>query len=239
MLYPAMEDYRHRYHDRKRGNCPVHPAGSAASSRWWAQQPGQGYADGALCGTGSAWSTGWNFIRTEELYDDYHAFCPGAGVWRSSGNGAIGAGASRSRGTPRLANRLLKRVRDFAQVKYDGVITESRWRIMPWICWTWTSCGLDNIDRTILLTMIEKFSGRPCGTGHIVCIYIRRCRDTGRRLRTVPVEKWIYPADTQGKGGDGSGLHAPGNTAFRLRNLPNAADEIGNNLKKWLVFVFI
>lgn len=46
--------------------------------------------------------------------------------------------ARRSRGTPRLANRLLKRVRDFAQVKYDGRITK-KWLIMHWTCLTWTN----------------------------------------------------------------------------------------------------
>ena len=70
--------------------------------------------------------------------------------------------ARRSRGTPRLANRLLKRVRDFAQVRYDGVITKA------------VACealdmmgvdpmGLDHADRNMLLTMINKFSGGPVG----------------------------------------------------------------------------
>ena len=70
--------------------------------------------------------------------------------------------ARRSRGTPRLANRLLKRVRDFAQVKYNGEITKD------------VACaaldllevdrlGLDNIDRNILLAMIDKFGGGPVG----------------------------------------------------------------------------
>lgn len=76
-------------------------------------------------------------------------------------NGAMEL-ARRSRGTPRLANRILKRVRDFAQVKYDGVITEQ------------VACtaldllevdkmGLDHIDRSILLMMIDKFKGGPVG----------------------------------------------------------------------------
>ena len=55
--------------------------------------------------------------------------------------------ARRSRGTPRLANRLLKRVRDFAQVKYDGYITEEV-SIMPWIFLTWIE-GLDRTDRDL------------------------------------------------------------------------------------------
>ncbi len=64
-------------------------------------------------------------------------------------NGAY-ALARRSRGTPRLANRLLKRVRDFAQVKYEGYITEDKE-------------GLDQTDRGLLQVMIEKFLGGPVG----------------------------------------------------------------------------
>lgn len=70
--------------------------------------------------------------------------------------------AKRSRGTPRLANRLLKRVRDFAEVAFEGHISEEvakkaldRLEV--------DSFGLDQIDRNIILTMIEKFSGKPVG----------------------------------------------------------------------------
>ena len=70
--------------------------------------------------------------------------------------------AKRSRGTPRLANRLLKRVRDFAQVEHDGIIDYEvaktaldRLEV--------DSYGLDNTDRSILETMIHKFSGGPVG----------------------------------------------------------------------------
>ncbi len=70
--------------------------------------------------------------------------------------------ASRSRGTPRLANRFLKRVRDYAQVRYDGVITADIARealdlmdVDP--------LGLDAVDRNILTTMIQKFDGGPVG----------------------------------------------------------------------------
>lgn len=70
--------------------------------------------------------------------------------------------AGRSRGTPRLANRLLKRVRDFSQVEYDGVITkevasEALNRLEV------DSMGLDQSDRNLLLTIIEKFGGGPVG----------------------------------------------------------------------------
>ena len=70
--------------------------------------------------------------------------------------------AKRSRGTPRLANRILKRVRDFAQVKYDGVITEEVARTALDLMDV-DKLGLDRIDRNILITMIQKFSGGPVG----------------------------------------------------------------------------
>ncbi len=76
-------------------------------------------------------------------------------------NGALEL-AKRSRGTPRLANRLLKRVRDFAQVKYDGVITEAVAQYALDLLDV-DKYGLDHIDRNILLTMIEKFKGGPVG----------------------------------------------------------------------------
>ena len=70
--------------------------------------------------------------------------------------------ARRSRGTPRLANRLLKRVRDFAQVKYDGVITKEVADFALDILDV-DRLGLDNSDRAILLTIFQKFSGGPVG----------------------------------------------------------------------------
>ena len=70
--------------------------------------------------------------------------------------------ARRSRGTPRLANRLLKRVRDFAEVSYDGAITgEVSKNALDKL--EVDSFGLDQIDRNILLTIIEKFGGKPVG----------------------------------------------------------------------------
>ena len=70
--------------------------------------------------------------------------------------------ARRSRGTPRIANRLLKRVRDFAQVKYDGEITEEVSKYALDLLEV-DKMGLDNVDRKMLLAMIEKFSGGPVG----------------------------------------------------------------------------
>jgi Holliday junction DNA helicase RuvB len=74
--------------------------------------------------------------------------------------------ARRARGTPRIANRLLRRVRDYAEVDYDGRITDEvataaldRMEV--------DTFGLDEIDRKLLLTIIEKFDGGPVGLGTI------------------------------------------------------------------------
>ncbi|MCM1090474.1 MAG: Holliday junction branch migration DNA helicase RuvB [Butyrivibrio sp.] len=70
--------------------------------------------------------------------------------------------ARRSRGTPRLANRILKRVRDFAQVKYDGIITDEVARTALDLMDV-DKLGLDHIDRNMLTVMIQKFQGGPVG----------------------------------------------------------------------------
>jgi Holliday junction DNA helicase RuvB len=70
--------------------------------------------------------------------------------------------AKRSRGTPRLANRILKRVRDFAEVKYDGRITEEV-AVTALDLMDVDKMGLDHTDRNILFTMINKFGGGPVG----------------------------------------------------------------------------
>ena len=78
--------------------------------------------------------------------------------------------ARRSRGTPRIANRLLKRVRDFAQVKYDGKITYEVSRAALDML-DIDKMGLDMTDRRMLLAMIEKFGGGPVGVDTLA-IYI-------------------------------------------------------------------
>ncbi len=77
------------------------------------------------------------------------------------GEGAVEL-ARRSRGTPRLANRLLKRVRDFAQVKYDGRIMQEV-AVVALDLLEVDRHGLDQLDRRILRTIIEKFAGGPVG----------------------------------------------------------------------------
>ncbi len=70
--------------------------------------------------------------------------------------------ARRARGTPRVANRLLKRIRDFAQIKADGAIT-GEVAMMGLDALEIDKLGLDSIDRVMLLSIIEKFGGGPVG----------------------------------------------------------------------------
>ena len=84
--------------------------------------------------------------------------------------------ASRSRGTPRVANRLLRRVRDYAEVRHDGTIT----REVASAALTMLDVdpvGLDFIDRRFLLTILEKFSGGPVGIDNLAAA-IGEDRDT-------------------------------------------------------------
>lgn len=80
-------------------------------------------------------------------------------------NGALEM-AKRSRGTPRIANRFLKRVRDYAQVKYNNIITEAVAREVLDLMDV-DEKGLDKTDRLILKTMIENYGGRPVGVGAV------------------------------------------------------------------------
>lgn len=79
---------------------------------------------------------------------------------------AAGEIARRSRGTPRVANRLLRRVRDFAQVRADGTITEPVTRDALQLLDV-DALGFDDIDRRLLRTIIDKFGGGPVGLGSL------------------------------------------------------------------------
>ncbi len=84
--------------------------------------------------------------------------------------------ARRSRGTPRIANRLLRRVRDFAEVKFDGIVTQEiadKALNMLHV----DHAGFDHLDRRMLLALIEKFAGGPAGVENIAAA-ISEERDT-------------------------------------------------------------
>ncbi len=91
-------------------------------------------------------------------------------------NGGAVEIARRSRGTPRIANRLLRRVRDFAEVKADGVVVESVANDALNML-NVDKQGFDHMDRRLLLTMIEKFSGGPVGVDSLAAA-ISEERDT-------------------------------------------------------------
>ena len=100
------------------------------------------------------------FYTNQELQQIVQRSCQVLGVEIDTAGAA--EIASRSRGTPRLANRFLKRVRDFAQVRYGGVITAEVARVALDMLDV-DPLGLDRIDRYILTTMIDKFGGGPVG----------------------------------------------------------------------------
>ena len=100
------------------------------------------------------------FYSVEQLGEIINRSADVLGVWIDP-DGA-NESARRSRGTPRLANRLLKRVRDFAQVKYDGRITKEVAEFSLNLLDV-DRYGLDNGDRTILETILQKFDGGPVG----------------------------------------------------------------------------
>jgi holliday junction DNA helicase RuvB len=77
--------------------------------------------------------------------------------------------ARRSRGTPRIANRLLRRVRDFAQVKAEGVITSEVAQSALTLLEV-DEMGFDEMDRSILMTLMDKFSGGPVGLSTVAAV---------------------------------------------------------------------
>ncbi|HLM57114.1 MAG TPA: Holliday junction branch migration DNA helicase RuvB [Pyrinomonadaceae bacterium] len=105
-----------------------------------------------------------DFYSQKELEIIVHRSAEILGVeMEASGAGEI---ARRARGTPRIANRLLRRVRDFAEVEYDGRVTrEVARRALDEM--EVDKFGLDEIDRKVLSTIIEKFDGGPVGVGTI------------------------------------------------------------------------
>ena len=103
--------------------------------------------------------------------------------------------AKRSRGTPRLANRLLKRVRDFAQVEGDGAIDYDvaktaldRLEV--------DSMGLDNTDRNILETMIHKFGGGPVGLDTLAAAIGEDSGTLEEVYEPYLIKKWLYKSDS-------------------------------------------
>ena len=93
--------------------------------------------------------------------------------------------ALRSRGTPRIANRLLRRVRDYAQVRGTGVIDRPTANAALTMLEV-DAHGFDEIDRRLLLTIMQKYDGGPVGLGTLAATLAEEARRAGRGLRAVP-----------------------------------------------------
>ena len=109
------------------------------------------------------------------------------------------------RGTPRLANRLLKRVRDFAQVKYEGKIDQKVASFALDLLEVDT-CGLDQVDRRLLLTLIEKFNGGPVGLDTLAAAIGEDSGTIEGCLRTLPDSERISEPDPAGADGHRAGF---------------------------------
>ncbi|MBQ9593048.1 MAG: Holliday junction branch migration DNA helicase RuvB [Lachnospiraceae bacterium] len=158
VLYPAMEDYAIDI-----------VIGKAASARSVRLELPKFTLVGATTRFGmlsAPLRDRFGIVQKLELYsqeDLTRILCRSADVFRVKieEEGAAEL-ARRSRGTPRLANRLLKRVRDFAQVRYDGVITKDV-AVTALDLLEVDTQGLDNQDRELLFLLMEKFDGGPVG----------------------------------------------------------------------------
>ena len=159
VLYPGDGGFCHRYHAGKGFMPPAPSDWIFRNLPWWEQQPRVGLLTAPLRDRFGVIQR-LEFYTPEELCVIVKRSAKVLGV-EIDEEGACEI-ARRSRGTPRLANRLLKRVRDFAQVKYDGVITRHVADFALDILDV-DQLGLDNNDRTLLLTLIQKFSGGPVG----------------------------------------------------------------------------
>ena len=111
----------------------------------------------------------------------------------------------RSRGTPRIANRLLKRVRDYAEVRYDGEITEDIAKEALDIMEV-DKFGLDNADRNMLVTMIEKFDGGPVGLDTLAATIGEDSGTIEDVYEPYLLKERIHQPYTQGQDSHGQGI---------------------------------
>ena len=132
--------------------------------------------------------------------------------------------AGRARGTPRIANRLLKRVRDFADVMGDGEITQDiahmaldRLEI--------DELGLDSNDRRMLEMIIKGYGGVPCGTGNTGIGAGGGNRNAGRCLRAVPDAAWLFGTHPKGTLCHSAGISASGIRHAQFRRRCRGTDD--------------
>ena len=148
------------------------------------------------------------------------------GVDRRGRDRARSRGASR--GTPRVANRLLRRVRDFAQVRADGTITESvAQRALQML--DVDQLGLDDMDARILRTIIEKFDGGPVGIGTIAAAVGEDSGHDRGSVRAISRAERLpaaHAARTHGHGGGVPALRVRRSRAIRGSRSCSAASPV-------------
>ncbi len=119
--------------------------------------------------------------------------------------------ARRSRGTPRIANRLLRRVRDYAEVRADGVVTEAVARAAL-LVYDVDEQGLDRLDRAVLSALVEKFGGGPVGLGTLA-VAVGEERDTVEEVcEPFLVRAGLLARTPRGRVATGSGWRHLGRT---------------------------
>ena len=159
MLYSAMEDGRLDILIGKGPTARSIRLELPAASRWSVPRPGPAWSR-ARCGTASASWAGSTSTTRPTCAPSWSAR-PGSSRCAIDEEGAIRI-SERSRGTPRVANRLLRRVRDFAEVRGEGFIdgaTASEGLELFGV----DELGLDKVDRAILTTLCGRFGGQPVG----------------------------------------------------------------------------
>ena len=161
LLYMAMEDFRVDVIVGKGPGRHRDPARPRRRSRSSAPPPGPACSP-ARCATGSASPATWTSTTRPSSSRCCGRSAELLGVdLRADGAAEI---AGRSRGTPRIANRLLRRVRDYAEVRADGVVTEAIARAALAV-YDVDELGLDRLDRAVLDALVRRFGGGPVGVG--------------------------------------------------------------------------
>ena len=167
--------------------------------------PGRACSPGR-CGTGSASSGTW----TSTSRPSWSRCCV-----RSAGllgvrlePDAADEIAGRSRGTPRIANRLLRRVRDYAEVRADGVLTRAVAQAALRV-YDVDDLGLDRLDRAVLDALVRRFGGGPVGVSTLAVAVGEEQRDGRGGGRAVPGPGRAAGPDAPGPGRDPGRLDAP------------------------------
>ena len=124
-------------------------------------------------------------------------------------DGGIEELSLRSRGTPRIANRLLRRVRDYAEVRADGLVTRELTRTALEL-YEVDELGLDRLDRAVLDALIRRFGGGPVGLSTLAVAVAEEAETVEVVAEPFLVRHGLLAQDPARPGGDPGGLGPPG-----------------------------